>query len=100
MKLGTGTPPADNSKNCKGDEVAVGVVVALAAGGSAAGGSRLVVAFVSVLGAVVTSIVFAAKGRSENRVPGDILAERSPTDLAEAPERAAELEEWPTELLP
>jgi hypothetical protein len=80
--------------------------VALATGGSAAGGSpttevvRLVVAFASVLGAVVTSIVFAAKGRAANRVPGDILAERSPTDLAEALERAAELEEWPTELLP
>jgi len=79
--------------------------VALAVGGSAAGGSPttevvwLVVAFASVLGAVVTSIVFAVRGRAAN-VPGDILAERSPTDLAEALERAAELEEWPTELLP
>ena len=99
MKPGTGTPPADNSKNCKGDEVAVGAVVALAAGGSAAGGSpttevvRLVVAFASVLCAVVTSIVFAVTGRAANRVPGDILVDRRPTDLAEALARAAELEE-------
>ncbi len=100
MKPGTGTPPADNSKNCKGDEVAVGAVVALAAGGSAAGGSRLVVAFVSVPGAVVTSIVFALTGRAANRVADDILVDRRPTDLAEALARAAEMEEWPTELLP